>query len=113
MKYAAACAVLIVSLAGCGGGGDLASSDPNGYEACSGLAVAQSSTDAKNKMGSLMSAGESARQAASRDIRESVEPMFDEEAMGALEGTESEGQNFFVPDVDKLEAACSHAGFDF
>ena len=105
--------VLVVLIAGCGGGANLAESDPNGYEACSKLAASKSATDAKNQMGGLIDAGESARKASTKAIRNTVKPLFDKDAMGALEGTENEGQNFYIPDADDLEGACSDAGFDF
>lgn len=105
-------AVSVLLVAGCGGA-SFAEEDPHGHAACTELAKVESAQDATNKVGGLMQAGEEARQASTKSIRDAVEAVFDEEAMEALQGTSSEGQNFYIADRDKLTAACEEQGFEF
>lgn len=104
---------VLLLVTACGGGSSFADDDPHGYEACSLFAKSQKETDGANKIGGLGLAGEEASQASTKAIRESSDAMFDEDAMDALEGTESAGKNFFFADPKKLKAACSDAGFEF
>lgn len=89
----------------------LAQRDPNGYEACGLLAESRKATDIVNRLGKSMQAAEAAMKSSTKAIQDSANPLFDAEAMQALEGSQSEGQNFALTDVKKLTAACEAEGF--
>ena len=99
----------VTASAGCGGDEPFAQRDPEGYEACSMYAEVDASTGAVAKIGGLIEVGRQARRAGTKSIRDSVEPLFDEEAL------EASGQedDFPIVDVDALEKACSDEGFEF
>lgn len=105
-----ATAAVLMATAGCSE--SLAESDPNGYEACSLLSESRQAPDTETKVEKGLLAGEAALKASTAAIRESAEPLFDEEAMAALEDTDSAGVNFAVADQDELGAACEDEGFD-
>lgn len=83
--------------------------DPAGYEACSLYAEATANTSTVLKVGGLLEVGEQARRASTKAIRDSVTPLFDEEAL------ELSGQENDFPLVDRgaIEDACADAGFEF
>lgn len=103
---------LSIGMSACSGQESFAQRDPKGYEACSAYAAAQKETDPIVKLNSNFAIGDLAREAGTKEIQDSVEAMFDEDAMEALRGTESEGRNFFMIDNGKFVAACKASGFD-
>lgn len=83
--------------------------DPEGYKACSLYAESTASNSSVVKLGGLLEVGRQARRASTKAIRDSAEPLFDEEAL------EASGQEDDFPMVDggRLENACSGEGFEF
>lgn len=110
-RLGAGIAVLIGvgSLTGCGGDESFATRDPAGYKACSLYAEYQANSSSTVKLGGMLEVGKQARKAGTKEIRDSVKALFDEEA---LEMTGQE-DDFPMVDKDKFEKACTNAGFEF
>jgi ribosomal protein L18 len=87
----------VLLLAACGGGGDLADSDPKGAEACQALAQAfEDRNDTDAAIAGSQKAGEAASQAETQAIRE---------ATIDLAGTQ-------VADPEAMVDACRDAGVE-
>ena len=101
--------IAATATAGCGEDEPFAQRDPEGYEACSIWAEAQASTGTAAKIGGLLEVGKQARRAATKAIRDSAKPLFNEEALEAS----GQDDDFPIVDGDALEKACSDEGFEF
>lgn len=100
-------ALLIVSACG---GAPLAEVDPDGFAACQH--IARSETSAEGLL-EVVAAGEVARSASTKAIRDAAGDGMGEEFLEAMRGTQAEGTDFFFPDVDAMKEACQDNGFEF
>lgn len=107
-KLAALVALVALSATGCGEE-SLADRDPAGYEACSLLAEFSDQTDVGLQVGGMFEVAEQARRSGTKAIRDTVEALFDEEALEASGGT----NDFPIVDQDDLRTACDDEGFEF
>lgn len=116
LKRFAATATLIAALSGCGSGsegiGDLRDIDPAAAEACDALSESRTAADSGDALALHFLAGKRAAAADTPEFKSLATPLFDAEALAALEGTDSEGTQAWLLDDDQLAIRCREAGVE-